>query len=563
MREIQLLPYFGAADASDSGQIIVPDGCGAVIGFHSQKTPVYSQRMYGIDRGRVTEQSATETQPALLPMLAFSYSSYHGMSAGLVLYAEEGAALATANADAESTDGCYNKAYFSFRYREYDEVTFMDRTSSAQKVNLNEKSAVSCGAFRVSYTFLPDKSDYISLAEQVRERVFGGSVPDGLQNSELPVYLRCFMSVRKTKYFLGIPYNGNQTLTTLDNCREMLESFQGMPVVMSLVGTDSDGAVGGRIDAKLKIKSSIGSEKELKQLMEDAQRTGGAVYPVAEFTEFTKGSGSSRVKSVANLTVSRSYFDYGTLTKRDDYDEIFILKNSKILDYINSWIRSAQKKGIAYCAPLSLSDSPYRSGEAANGDRESTRLIFEKALQSFRDNDIKLLTESAAAYAIPYSEHIRSVPVYASGYTACDFEIPFLQLVLHGIKSYSMPSVNLSGNWDTYFLKAIETGSAPDYTFIQADYEEINGTPLDVLNGAVYSLCGEQAAAQAKALSECMKGTANARIIDYRVITPQVRAVAYENGSCFVVNYSDADYSVYGVTVPAKGYKTIGREALK
>lgn len=563
LREIQLLPYFGAADVGDEGYYIVPDGCGAVINFHSGKSPVYKQALYGNDRGRTSENTFIETQSALLPMLATSYTLYNGTSAGLVQYVEEGDALAFANVDAETTDGYYNSAYFSFKYRNYDEVTLMDRSSSAKKVNLNEENHTACKSFKVSYTILSGKNDFVSLAEKVRERVFNGNVPAKIQNDELPVYLRIFMSIRKTKYFLGIPYNGNQKLTDLSGCRSMLESFNEMPVVMSLIGLESDGAVGGRIDDRFKIIRSLGSVNELKELTDVVENTGGAVYPAAEFTEFTKGNRNNRIKSVAGLTLSIKYFDYGTMNQNADYGEVYILKSSSILKNVNSWIKSAVQKDISYCAPISLSNSPYRSGGDFGEDRERTKQYFIEAFNNFNNNNIKLLSESAAAYAIPYSEHIRSMPISSSGYAACNYEVPFLQMVLHGIKSYSLPSVNLSGNWENYFLKAIETGSSIDFTFIESDFSEIKGTPLDTLNGASFSLCKEKSVKLAKELSQCMKGTANALITDYRVITPQVRAVVYENGECFIINYGNTDYCYNGAEIKAKDYIKVGREVLE
>ena len=563
LREIRLLPYFGAAEAKDDGYFIVPDGCGAVIDFHSRKTPAYRQSLFGNDLGRVYENTLSIMQPALLPMVAASYRLHDGTSVGLVEYVEEGASLASANADAETNDGCYNVAYFSFKYRDYDEVTFMNQTSSAQKVNMNEKNHTACKVFKVSYSILPGQNDLVSLAEKVRERVFDGKVPSKIQSNELPVYIRIFMSVRKTKYFLGIPYNGNQKLTDFNDCNDIFDSFKKTPVVMSLIGMDSDGAIGGRIDNSIRIKSSLGNMKELKKFMDAVQNDGGAVYPSAQFTEFTKGNGSNRVKSVAGLTISRNFFDLGTTEENENYNSLYILKGQSVLKNVNSWIKSALRNNIAYCAPVSLSNSPYRSGVNLGEDRESTKQLFEESLIRFYKNNIKLLSESAASYAIPYSEHIRSMPVSSSGFTACNYEVPFLQIVLHGIKSYSLPSINLSGDWENYFLKAIETGSSLDFSFIGSDYDEIKGTALDYLNGASFSLCKEKSIEFADKLSQSMSGTANSLIDDYRVITQQVRAVAYENGDCYIVNYGNSDYDFNGLIIKAKGFEKTNREVLK
>jgi len=47
---VMLLPFFGAASTNDSGYIVVPDGCGALINFNNNKgAETYSQRVFGSD----------------------------------------------------------------------------------------------------------------------------------------------------------------------------------------------------------------------------------------------------------------------------------------------------------------------------------------------------------------------------------------------------------------------------------------------------------------------------------------------------------------------------------
>ncbi len=562
LSEIKILPYFGAADVSDEGMFIVPDGCGSTVNFHSRKTPVYEQAIYGKDRGKSVTQLVSETQAALLPMIAASYTNYKGNTAGLVSYIESGQSMGIAYADAESSDKCYNIAYFGFVYRANDIVTLMDNTSEADNVVMNEKNPVSDCDFTVSYTILSSAA-VTDLAGAVRERIFDGNVPKKLTDTEIPVYIQSYMSVRKTKYFLGIPYQGIMKLTDADDIGDMLDDFDSLPVILTLRGLDKDGGVGGKIDSTFKTKHSVLSSGEFSEIIQKTEANGGNTYPVAEFTEYTKGNRNKRVLSVANLTVEHPYFNYGTKTVREEYDPIYILRSENVLNNVTSWIKSATKRDVDTCAPLTVSNSPYRSSGQKGGDRNATQSVFEKSLQSFKKNKFDLLLESAAAYAISYADHIRSMPISSSGFAACDNEIPFLQMVLHGIKSYSMPSVNFSGNTKVMLLKAIETGSSYDFTFIGTDYSALKETPLDSLNGSDYSLWKDIAPEMAKELATIMKGTSGAYITDYRIINDAVRAVTYENGSCFIINYGDSDYNFNGVTVRAFEFEKVEREVME
>lgn len=558
LREIRVLPYFGAGGNNDDGYFIVPDGCGSVIDFHSAKTPSYSQQMFGRDRGKVLKAMSVNEQPALLPFIATSFENYGGKTAGLLSYIEEGASLATAYADAETNNKYYNSACFGFIYRDFDLVTLMDSSSNAKDVIINEANHVSNVKYKISYTIT--SNNMIDLATKTRERVFGGEKISKLKDSALPVYTKIYMSVRKTKYFLGIPYNGNQKLTDVQQCNEIINGFDGLPVIMSLTGIDSDGATGGRIDDKLNLKGNIISLKDLKDMIKASKENGGAVYPVVEFTEYSKGNRNNRVLSVANLTVEKKFFDCGTMKEKSEYGVLYFLNHNKITNNVNSWIKSATKQEINLCAPLSVSNSPYRSGGDKNMDRNSTQKTFVKALSEFEKSDFNLLLETAASYAIPYAEHIREMPVSSSGFAACSYEIPFLQMVIHGVKSYSMPSINLSGNEKYYMLKAIETGSSLDYSLVGAEYSYLKETPLDVLNGTEYSLWKSKAKEQALILADCMHGTVGSYITDYQIINNQVRIVEYENGSRFLINYSDEDYVYNDITVNAMNYKKLNEE---
>lgn len=558
LSEISLLPYFGAATVDEDGWLLVPDGCGSLISFHSAGKPQYSQLLYGADRGKQVKTMSASEQPALLPAVATFYADRGESGTALMKYVESGAALATVCASAETADRCYNTAYFTFTYRSSDNVTLMDRTSKASNVVIHEKSPVSCDKFSVSFTFLDSGSaNLIGIAERVRERIYDGfTVPQ--VTTELPVYIESYMGVRKTKYFLGIPYNGFQKLTDIDDCRQMLDDFSQIPVVMSLIGLDSDGASGGRIDKALKVTGTIGSVNDLESLIAQAADSGSAVYPSAEFTEFTKGNRNERVLSVSNQVIEIPFFDYGSKELKTAYDGLYLLKSHAIAENVSSWIASAKKQGINTCAPSTLSVSPYRSDSTE--DRNAALLAFCKAFDSFAQEDVSLLLSQAAAYAIPYARHINNMPVSSSGFAACGTEVPFLQMVLHGTVSYSMPPVNLSGNSEFSFLKAIETGSSLSFAFTTADYTALKETPLDRLNGSDYSLWRDTAVSMADELAEIMQGTAATYITDYQILSEDVRYVAYGNGNSYLLNYGNATYRYGDISVEPMSYYQICEE---
>ena len=72
-----------------------------------------------------------------------------------------------------------------------------------------------------------------------------------------------------------------------------------------------------------------------------------------------------------------------------------------------------------------------------------------------RNKQINVLLKSPAAYAIPYAKYLYSLPLRSSSFSVCDTEIPFLQLVLNGVKNYSTPALNLTNNREEMRLRMI------------------------------------------------------------------------------------------------------------
>ena len=559
LSKIAVLPYFGAGSKEEDGWILVPDGCGCIIPFHSAKSPYYEQQLFGEDRGKQIKTLKPTEQSALLPMTAMFYANRGTNGAGLIKYANDGAALASICASAETTDNSYNISYFTFTYRTSDNVTLMDQTSKAEDVVIFEKQSADCKKFSTSYVFADsENANLIGFAQNVRDHIYEGfDIPTA--HDELPVYIDAYMGVRKTKYFIGIPYNGLQKLTDINDCKNILKDFGSIPVVMSLVGIDSDGAIGGKIDSKLKIAKSLGTVGELKNLINYAKENGSSVYPSAEFTEYTKGNKNNRVLSVSNQVITLPFFDYGSKEIKSEFDALYVLKSGSILKNVSSWVTSAKNKGILFCSPRTISSNPYRSG--ANESRNSSVEEFSKAFELFKENDISLLLTYASSYAIPYAEHIKAIPISSSGFSACGTEVPFIQLVLHGTVSYSTPALNLSGNKDYLFLKAIETGSSLSFDFITEDYTALKETALDSLNGSEYSRWRDTAVALSKKLSKIMEGTAAVRITDYRVISEKVRYVEYGKDSAFLLNYGNTEYRYNDITVEPMSYCKVKGES--
>jgi hypothetical protein len=118
---------------------------------------------------------------------------------------------------------------------------------------------------------------------------------------------------------------------------------------------------------------------------------------------------------------------------------------------------------------------------------------------------------------LPYASQITNVPVYSSGFNVTDYDIPFYQMVIHGLIPYSSKPVNASSNTSQTFLRALAAGSNIHYDLIHEDAAELTDTDYDELYYANYEGWLDMAASQYKACKEILAGVSDMTITRYDV----------------------------------------------
>ena len=117
IRAIQLLPFFGAAGAQETGNLVVPEGSGAMIHFNNGKSasPQYNKNIYDLD---LVDSDFTATQNQQTARLALFGICREDSS--ILATCERGASLASITADVSGCNNSYNYAYFTFALRHTD-----------------------------------------------------------------------------------------------------------------------------------------------------------------------------------------------------------------------------------------------------------------------------------------------------------------------------------------------------------------------------------------------------------------------------------------------------------
>lgn len=169
-----------------------PDGNGAAIDFNTPRTGAveYAAEVYGRDPSLKQQQKGAVAQPVSLPFLGIR----RGQDA-LLAIAAEGGELATIKAAASGMSTQWNSAYFTFRYRETDNITLNEMSWSERVLPYLGEVNGDVEAFTVLYSFLPmGQAD--EAAWRPRQAVPDAGVRDGSAgNGKRPAVYR-FVHVR-------------------------------------------------------------------------------------------------------------------------------------------------------------------------------------------------------------------------------------------------------------------------------------------------------------------------------------------------------------------------------
>lgn len=582
LMEITLLPYFGAAREGDQGGIVLPDGSGMYMEFHNGRFAQgdYVREIYGGDLTQVSETKPNDYKPVLLPMFAslFSYAAPllqapafdesetetetpapvgREVEAGFVAAIQSGAAGSYVTASVAGVDTGYDTAYFSFLYRTGIETTFLSRTWAEIKRMLLAETACLPENPQVEYRFLSGSEATIRGAAAVyAEMLFEGETGSNESLSDT-LYLDVTAGVRTQQQFLGFGYQGITPLTTLEQTEAMLQYLKDNGIeqpILRLQGLDSSGAYYGAIDTKLTVDRRIGTLLELKRLMNDW----GNLYPDVQLTEFTRnGNGVwsffDSVTAVNKKTTKRYDYHYATGMRDYDLPTRYLLRPEKVQTAVKKLQAQLSKQNITAVSPSSLATDLYSNYGGSDNSLGEVQLLFEELIASLADGS-DLLLEAPNAYAIPYATALLSMPHTDSGHFIRDGSVPFVQMVLDGYRSYSVPPVNYAADPQVMLLHVIESNSALSYSVMEAAYEAVARTSLNDRYASHFDDWKETIVATVNEWKAVRAHTENSTIADYVFVDKEVRRVRFENGTDIWINYGTAPRTVGTVTIPATSY---------
>ncbi len=564
IRSIQLLPYFltSSLDPEEEGYMFIPDGSGALMYLDSTKTTEYqySAHFYGDDK-LVAADTYTSTSPALtMPVIGMKTAD--STILGVI---ENGAEVATLDGYIRNKDNSepFAKMRLTFDICEQQIMT----TASGNSFQVYKATDdIYDGLITMRYFWLGEDADYVDMANCYADYLMeNGILAEQEASEEAPLFVDVVGVTDKTQYFLGIPYEGNQVLTSFDEAKAILTDLnsEGISNVKMIYSGMLNGGMNQRgLADGVSFGPDLGGNKAFKNLVSYADSIGAEVYPnlLLQSLYTKKGiSGDDMAFNIVNARAQLYVFDQVLVIVDDKVDyKQYIVSPNYIGEYLEDVKSSYSKKiGLETVASSDLMTylgTNYKGTHVSLGTADE---IYNEAAAKFADG-MSLMLSNPIADAYAYASILTDLPTEDSSIRALDANIPFMQMVLDGKKVYSAESVNVeSTDIQEKFMKAIESKSALKFTFTYRDSALLAGTMQNDMFAVDYSTWKDQIPAYYAEYQEFYEAVKDAEIEEHELFerNEDLRVVTYSNGVKIYFNYSGEDAKIDGVKVPALSYK--------
>ncbi|MBQ3161444.1 MAG: hypothetical protein IJC04_04880 [Oscillospiraceae bacterium] len=561
-----LMGAFGAAEPTEKGYYVVPDGSGAIINFNNGKMnyKTYKGEVYGRNITPVETTKPAVTQNVYLPM----YGIVKGNS-GMMVVADKGDTCATINAYVTGQEKTsYNACYFDFEIRTDDEYLM---GGDANPLAVYEKRGILVPEVEVRYYPVSnaDKSDinYVDIADSYRNYLTKNQgVTKSAAADKSALYIDFYGAVMKQETVLGFPVMMQHETTSFEEAKTILEKLKELGVDDMVVNynqwTTAD--IKEKVADKAKPASKLGGNKDFKELKKYAEENGIALYPGVDNLTFESGNGYFTMTDTA-IRVSNAYsrqieYDLAHGVENQFYDAISLLSPRKYEKMFNNLAKSYSKAGISNISLGSATTVIYGDYGRKSVSREMFKYNLQTYLEELKGSVGSILADGANAYVLKYVDHISNVPLNSSKFDVFDQEIPFYQIVMSGLKPVSTTAVNGDAQVADLVLRALATGTNLRFDLVAESADELKDTRYDKYYYANYEYWLEDAAACYKFAEEVLSKTAGSTITEYNILSDTKIETVYENGTKTVVDLEARTVEVNGKTTSIYDY--IGKEVI-
>ncbi|MDE5564165.1 MAG: hypothetical protein K2I93_03340, partial [Oscillospiraceae bacterium] len=538
--QLTLLGNFGAGMPDEDGYFVVPDGCGALIRFNNGKTTSrsYTAKVYGRDITNVPTTKPAVTEEVLMPVYGIVKE---GNAMAVIVEKGDGNVTLNASVSGQSLSS-YNICSFNFQLRGSD--TFY-MSGDYGNLTVFENGPIKTEEIRVRYYPIADESaSYMNIAETYRNYLLTDGGVQKKASDTIEMYLDLYGGCMKSRSVLGIPVTMKTAMTSYSQAKDIVSGLTelGVEDMVVVYNNWTDEGISGKVDNKAKPSGTLGGNGDFNKLTDYLKEQNIAFYPSVNNKVFKSGNGFYSFLDTT-IRISNSYsrqmtynLSYGVQDTSKATQSL--LSPGTFEEIYNKLGGQYAKKGLTGVSLGEMTSTLWGDYGKQNMGRDDMMAMLQQNYSTLQDNGLSLLADTCAAYAFPYADRISDVPLQSSGFDVFDEDIPFYQIVMHGVLPYAGTAINSGADSDEMFLTTIATGCNPAYDMIYAEASDLKDTDFDKYYYSHYAFWSDTAADQYKLASEILSGVGDQVIIDY-VRDGDVSVTTYENGTQITVDYAN------------------------
>ncbi len=569
---VKLFQFFGAAGVNDTGYGLIPDGSGSLMEFNRGVLNSYE---FGIDgEGQFFAPNPTEAatdkyftnwnEPLRLPVFGMVKNSDAYLS-----IVESGAAVADLHAYISGFKNSYNTMFTTIHVRDTQK-----RRSSTGKAGSGSYYSDSLPENYIArYYFMNgEDANYIGMAEKYREYLINEQgmkkVDDSVSNT---LAISLYGAVKKAKHFLGIPYTGQEALTTYKEAEELIDRLSNDKVdkvFVNYLGWAS-GGLETTMDPEISPNSKLGGKKALQKLIDKANSANYMLSFDMDLQAFY--GGNSSVKKFKNTAYGLDSFPvaiyrdriYAAGAKSTSDIVSQLIHPAHMPGYANEFLSNASAKNIHNYSFNSVGDTLYCAYNlqdviTRDGSEDAMIELFRAAAEKADENGGIINTLGGNGYAMSYVDNVLEAPVYGSHNNIALQEVPFYQIVFRGYVNLASTPVNLDSEQDDLILKLAETGMSLYYLLMDAESTAFQDTNFTASYACELDDHYDDMLTQYNRMKPLYNAVGNSEITNYQIVSDTVKITTFKNGAKVYVNYGTAETTVEGVKIGAKDFTVVG-----
>ncbi len=566
---VNVLENFGATAQDDEGYIVVPDGSGAVINYNNNTAAgdvnTYEGKVYGRDLAVGLLQAPAVTEQVTMPVL------------GRVTKGAEDNALVAVATDGEEYSSVHamvtgqnvtnlNNAWFEFALRTTDKY-FMG--SSNDPLTVYENKGIKTGDVSVSY-YLINGADlsYVDVAEVYRNYLIEDiGVQKTTKANDAPFYLTLYGGTVKEQSVLGFPVQIQTTATTYAEAIKILNELEarGVSNIKIIYEDFNTAGIKGKVSSTFEYSSKLGGKAEYEKLAAHVASMGYEMFPSCDIMEFEKSGNGYSFMLNASKQITNSYatqtpfelaFGLPHLTK-DSWTILSPFYYTDIFTKLADSFKAEKATGISLNQASYTLYSDFSRKNAEGRDyftRTDAKNILEAGYQKLSDSGLTIMTENANQYILKYADYIKDVPLYSSNYDIFDYDIPFGQIVLHGLVPFSSKAVNKSADAKDLRLLSLVTGTPVHYEMMYTRPNKFADSNYDELYYSNYEGWTDIAAGEYKLFNDVIASVSDSYITEFERISGNEYQSTFENGTTIYVNTDTEEVKVNGTSYNLSAY---------